>query len=176
MIKQFRITDRNRGIKFRFSSLFRHRPRKLMFFNKLQRENYATYGDTVINYRVRSYVVSLSKFCTHACLLDSADSAIRLLIVSTRFRDDGRWRDATVEVVRKCRMFHMNCRDTALYNAALVLLELVSAASEQVCIRWEKHPRARSVCRVYRVFFTLWATYTHFNWIQLHHLCILYSY
>jgi len=81
-----------------------------MFFNKLQSENYVTHDDTMINYRSQLRP-SLSKFCTHACLLDSM---IRLLIVSTRFRDDDRRQDATVEVVRKCRMFHMNRRDTAL--------------------------------------------------------------
>ena len=67
-----------------------------MLFNKLQRVK--TMPDTVINYRVRNYVVHYRNFARMlAYILDSAESAIRLLIVSTCFteREREREREAT---------------------------------------------------------------------------------
>jgi len=36
--------------------------RKLVFFNKLQQGNYATHGDTMINYHARSYIPHYRNF------------------------------------------------------------------------------------------------------------------
>lgn len=56
-------------------------------------------------------------------------------------------------------MFHMNRRDTALYSVVLVLLEQVSAASEQD----ERNIQEREAHIVYIVSSLHYEPRTHFN-------------